>query len=45
MEEMVLDIPALISLEERHRLESPISEEEVKKAIWSLHLDKAPGLD
>ena len=45
MEEMVLDIPALISPEERLRLESPISEEEVKKAIWSLHSDKAPGPD
>ena len=26
-------------------LESPISEEEIKKAIWTLHLDKAPGPD
>ena len=45
MEEMVYDIPSLISLEERLRLESPISEGEVKKSIWSLHPDKAPGPD
>ena len=45
MEEMVFDIPSLIIPEERLRLESPISENEVKKAIWSLHLDKAPGPD
>ena len=45
MEEMVRDIPALISPEERLRLESSISKEEVKKAIWSLHPDKAPGPD
>ena len=32
MEEMVSDIPALISPEERLRLESPITEEEVKKS-------------
>ena len=45
MEEMVSDIPALINQEEKLRLESPISEEEVKNAIWSLHPDKAPGPD
>ena len=43
MEEMVSDIPSLISPEERLRLESPILEGEVKKSIWSLHPDKAPG--
>ena len=43
MEEMVRDIPALISPEESLQLESPISEEEVKKAIWSLHPDKSLG--
>ena len=42
---MVSDIPSLISPEEKIRLESPILEEEVKKAIWSLHPDKAPGPD
>ena len=45
MEEMVSDIPSLINPEERLRLKSPISEGEVKKAVWSLHLDKAPGPD
>ena len=40
---MVSDIPSLISPKEIFRLESPILEEEVKKAIWSLHPDKAPG--
>ena len=45
MEEMVSDIPSLTSPEERLRLESPISEGEVKKSIWSLHPDKAPGPD
>ena len=45
MEEMVSDIPSLISPEEKIRLESPILEEEVIKAIWSLHPDKAPGPD
>ena len=45
MEEMVQDIPALISPEESLQLEFPISEEEVKKAIWSLHPDKALGPD
>ena len=45
MEEMVRDIPALISPKEILQLESPISEEEVKKAIWTLHPDKAPGPD
>ena len=45
METMVSDIPPLISHEDRLRLESPISEEEFKKAIWSLHPDKAPGPD
>ena len=45
MEEMVSDIPPLISHEDRLRLESPISEDEVKKAIWSLRPDKAPGPD
>ena len=45
MEEMVRDIPALISPKEIIQLESPISKEEVKKAIWTLHPDKAPGPD
>ena len=45
MEEMASDIPSLISHEERLRLESPILEGEVKKAIWSLHPDKALGPD
>ena len=45
MESMVSDIPSLISQEDRLRLESPISEEEVKKAIWTLHPDKALGPD
>ena len=45
MEEMVRDIPALISLEVSLQRESPILEEEVKKAIWFLHPDKAPGPD
>ena len=36
MEEMVSDILSLTSPEERLSLESPISEGEVKKAIWSL---------
>ena len=45
MEEMVFDIPSLIIPEETLRLESPILEEEVKKSIWSLHLDKAQGPD
>ena len=43
MEEMVSDIPSLISPEEILRLESPITKGEVKKAMWSLHPDKAPG--
>ena len=43
MEEMVRDIPALIIPKEILQLESPISEEEVKKAIWTLHPDKAPS--
>ena len=45
MEEMVRDIPTMIIPEDNLQLKSPISEEEVKKAIWSLHPDKAPGLD
>ena len=45
MEEMVRYIPALISPEDCLHLESPIFEEEIKKAIWTLHPDKAPGLD
>ena len=45
MEEMVQDIPDLISPEETLQLEAPISKEEVKKDIWSLHLDKSPALD
>ena len=45
MDEMVRDIPSLISPEETLHLEAPITEEEVKKAIWSLHPDKAPGPD
>ena len=42
---MVRDIPALIIPKEILQLESPISEEEFKKAIWTLHPDKAPGPD
>ena len=45
MEEMVRDIPALISPEDSLFLESPIYEEEINKAIWTLHPDKAPRLD
>ena len=45
MEEMVSDIPSLISPEVRLRLESPILKSEVKTAIWSLHPDKAPCPD
>ena len=45
MEEMVSDIPLLIGPEESLKLESPITEEEFKQAIWSLHPDKAPGPD
>ena len=45
MEEMVRDIPTLISPEDSHFLESPITEEEIKKAIWTLHPDKALGPD
>ena len=43
MEEMIKDIPPLISPEESQILESPISEKEIKKAIWTLHPDKAPS--
>ena len=43
MEEMIRDIPSLVSPEDFNILESPISEEEIKKAIWTLHPDKAPG--
>ena len=42
---MASDIPSLISPQTKTHLESPIQEEEVTKAIWSLHLDKAPGPD
>ena len=45
MEEMVRDIPTLIILEDCLHLESPISKEEIKKAIWTLHPDKSPGPD
>ena len=45
METMVSDIPSLINQEDRLKLEAPISEEEVKTAIWSLQPDKAPGPD
>ena len=45
MEDMASDIPSLISPQTKAQLESPILEEEVTKAIWSLHPDKAPGPD
>ena len=45
MEEMIRDIPSLISPEDSQFLETPISEDEIKKAIWTLSLDKAPGPD
>ena len=45
MEEMTSDIPSLIRPQEKIKLESPILEEEVRKSIWSLHSDKAPGPD
>ena len=45
MEEMVSNIPSLFIKEDRLRLESPITKDEIKKAIWSLHPDKAPGPD
>ena len=41
MAEMVKDIPQLVKPEDIEALESPISEEEIKRAIWSLHPDKA----
>ena len=45
MAEMVKDIPQLIKPEDIEVLEAPISKEEIKKAIWSLHPDKAPMPD
>ena len=40
-----MDIPSLVTPKDRKTLEAPISEEEIKKAIWSLHPDKSPGSD
>ena len=42
---MVKDIPHLVKPEDLEVLEAPISEEEIKKAVWSLHPDKASRPD
>ena len=38
-------LPSMITEEINNALNIEIYEEEVKSAIWALHLDKAPGLD
>ena len=42
---MVKYIPHLVKPEDIEALEAPISKEEIKRAIWSLHPDKSPGPD
>ncbi|GLJ29203.1 hypothetical protein SUGI_0575970 [Cryptomeria japonica] len=43
---MVLDaVPRIISEEDNRMLLEPFSEEEIKKAVFRLHPDKAPGPD
>ena len=42
---MISDIPTLVGREDSESMDSTISEEEIKKEIWSLHPDKAPRLD
>ena len=43
--DMISDIPTLIGKKYSDVLDAPISEDEIKKAIWSLHLDKYPSPD
>ena len=38
-------IPPIIPYSENEELVKPISEHEISESIWTLHLDKAPGLD
>ena len=38
-------IPSIIKDAKNRELEKPIMEYEIRNAIWSLHVDKAPGPD
>ena len=43
--EFLANIPCLVREEENDELVKPFSEEEIIDVIWSMELDKAPGLD
>ena len=45
MMNMLSDIPTLIGQKDSDDLDAPISKDEIKKATWSLHPDKAPRPD
>ena len=40
---MLLAISHEITRDENEKLLRPISEQEINEAIWTMHLDKAPG--
>jgi len=39
------EVPELITVEENELLSRPISDTEIKKVVFSMHPDKAPGPD
>nr|GEW19992.1 RNA-directed DNA polymerase, eukaryota [Tanacetum cinerariifolium] len=45
MATLQMNFPYQITLEQRNELESEVSNEEIKKAIWECGIDKAPGPD
>eukprot|EP00253_Pinus_taeda_P030506 PITA_30506 len=45
MEEFLINIPQLVSLEDNESLIRPASEEEIINIAWSMEPDKSPGLD
>lgn len=44
-EEVLEGIPSTVSNAQNQELLKPISEEEVKKALFQMHPDKSPGPD
>ncbi|GKG01160.1 hypothetical protein Tco_0305865, partial [Tanacetum coccineum] len=44
MATLQMDFPNQIQLEQRNDLESDVTNDEIKKAVWEFGTDKAPGI-